>query len=242
MNLLEVRNKFVSLSGRNDLIVPSTLVDNGANFYINAGQRFLDRKYRFPKDVGIYPFVLPVGGWYVLVPYCRAIKEVWTTNVDERIQLEKKTLQDFLLTYNEPVLSEETGSTIHYTPAILRGIPEADRATAKSLSTIVGFQTTLVGDHYGYNGVLLGPPTDEQVLVEVYGLFYSPELINDTDQSFWTSQHPEVLLYAALYELEISYRNTQGANDWLGAIESHSSGIDMDTVEEDISESDQMEG
>jgi hypothetical protein len=240
MDLVTLRAQFVKLSGRNDLI--SGTVDNGANFYINAGQRFLDRKFRFPKDEGVYPYVLPIGGWHVVIPFCRAVKEVWTTNTESRIQLTKKTIQDFLATYNKPLVLTDNGCSLFYTPAILRSIPESDRATATTMSAIVGYMPTLVAAHYEYNGILIGPPTDEELHVEVYGLFYSPELVNNEDQSFWSAVHPEVLLYAALYELEIGYRNTQGANDWMSAINDHASGIDMDTVEEDIAESDQMEG
>lgn len=243
MNLLQVRMRFIQLSGRNDLVVNTTsYADNGADFYINAGQRFLDRKYRFPKDTGIYPKVLAIGSWSVVFPYCRAIKEVWAADDESRWQLEKKSWQDFLAEYNEPFELLETGTTLYYTPALLRSIPESDRATSLTTSAVVGYMPTMVGAHYAYNGILIGPPTDVQLHLEVHGLFYSPELSADTDLSYWSVVHPETLVRAALYELEIDYRNTQGANDWLGALETHTAGIDQDVVEEEISESDQMEG
>lgn len=240
MNLLELRTKFISLSGRNDLANGDA--DNGADYYLNSGQRFLDRRYRFPKDTGIYPAVIPAGGWYVTVPYCRAIKEVWVADRESRRQLEKKEVKEYLTIFNAPFESLTRGATLYYAPAVLRSIPEADRATAATTNAVLGYMPTLVGRHYEYNGVLLGPPTDIQLHVEIWGLFYSPSLVNNIDESYWSVVHPEVLIRAALYQLEIDYRNTQGANDWLNALELHTAGIDMDTVEEEIAGSDQMEG
>ena len=42
MNLLQIRTKFRDISGRFDL-VNSDYSDNGADFYINEGRKFLDR-------------------------------------------------------------------------------------------------------------------------------------------------------------------------------------------------------
>lgn len=238
MNLLELRTQFVKVSGRNDLV--SGEADNGANFYINAGQKFLDRRFRFPKDVGIYADTIDANAWYAIFPYCRAIKEVWVADSTSRRQLTKLSIQDFLTTYSRPLLDTTPGTTTYYAPSILRSIPESDRVTVADWDAVLGYMPTLVGAHYEYNGILLGPPTDSELHLEVWGLFYTPELSDNTDQSFWSAVHPEVLLYAALYELEISYRNTQGANDWLNAIMSHGNDIDMDVVEQDSC--DQMEG
>jgi hypothetical protein len=240
MNLLQLRTQFVKMTGRNDLV--NGEVDNGADFYINCGQRYLDRKYRFPKDTGIYPDVLEIGGYHVTIPFCRAIKEVWIANSDGRRKLEKISVTSFLTEYATPLKSVTVGPPVYYCPAVLRSIPEADRATVDTMRAMISYMPTMVGPHYEYNGILIGPPSDEKCHVEVRGLFYTPELVGNTDQSFWSVVHPEVLLYAAAYELEISYRNTQGANDWLGAITDHAGGIDQDTIEEEIADVDQMEG
>ena len=52
MNLLQIRQKFRTLSGRHDL-VESDGSDNGADFYINAGQRHLDRLDETQKSPAI---------------------------------------------------------------------------------------------------------------------------------------------------------------------------------------------
>ena len=239
MNLLEIRTKFIDISGRNDLVVDtSAYVDNGANYYINAAQRMLDKKFRFPKDVGMYPSTLAVGGYSILVPYCRAIKEVWVADSDGRRQLTKLSYQDFLAKYAENFATAEQGSSEHYCPAMLRAVPEN---TAPAAIT-AGWMPTLTGTSYEYNGILIGPPTDEILYVEVYGLFYTNDLVNDTDSSYWATAHPEVLVRAALHQLDVDFRNSTSAKQWLEAVDMAILDIDKDVVEEEMSEVDQMEG
>lgn len=70
----------------------------------------------------------------------------------------------------------------------------------------------------------------------------SLELSNDSDTSWWTLEAPETLITAALYELELSYRNTEGARDWLGGIDNDLDGMEKDVISEEITGVDQMEG
>ena len=68
------------------------------------------------------------------------------------------------------------------------------------------------------------------------------ELEDDEDECCWSTEHPDILVHAALHRLEVSYRNTQGANDWLAAVKYDLANLDMEWVEEDIADLDQMEG
>jgi len=54
MNLLEIRTEFIKQSGRYDLVTDATSwADNGANFYINSGQDYLDVKgVKVPESEG----------------------------------------------------------------------------------------------------------------------------------------------------------------------------------------------
>lgn len=237
MTLSEIRTQFVKLTGRNDLVNGSN--DNGANYFINAGQRFLDLKYRFPKDVGMYPTTLAVGGYSIVIQnYARAIKEVWVANADGRWQLNKKSYQDFLATYTKKFTLEEQGAVLDYCPAMLRIMPE----NAAPNAITAGYIPTLAGTSYEYNGILIGPPSEESLYVEVYGLFYSNTLTNNTDESYWSKAHPELLVRAACLQHAIDFHDSGGAKDWLGSIEEQLLNIDKDIVDEEMSEIDQMEG
>lgn len=239
MNLLEIRTQFVKISGRNDLVVDtSAYADNGANYYINAGQKMLDMKFRFPKDVGMYPSTLAVNGYSILIPYCRSVKEVWVADTDGRRQLKKLSYQDFLTKYTENFATAEAGDAEYYCPAMLRAIPE----NAVPSAITAGWMPTLAGTSYEYNAILIGSPTDVSLYTEVYGLFYTNELTSDTMTSYWATVHPEILVRAALYQLDIDSRDTTSAKNWLGAVESSALDIDKDSVEEEMSEVDQMEG
>jgi hypothetical protein len=57
----------------------------------------------------------------------------------------------------------------------------------------------------------------------------------------WTEMHEMILVWAGLYMLEVSYRNTNGAKDWLAAIQREIISLDMDGVEEEIVGVDQIE-
>jgi hypothetical protein len=241
MNLLQIRTKFRQLSGRFDLVTPA-YADSGADFLIKAGQDFLDRVGPFSKAVGRYFYTIPLGFNKVIFGRCRAINEVWAATTDARWQLEKISIQDFRDAYPEVPSALSPGAPLVYTPAYLRMVPDPSQVPVAIPGGYIGYADVMfAGDHL-YNGVLIGPPVDQQMMIEVWGLFYSTELLADTDESFWTVAHPDTLLYAAFYKMEVFNRNTQGAKDWLNAINADSMGIDKDIVEEEISGISAMEG
>jgi hypothetical protein len=159
-----------------------------------------------------------------------------------RTKLRKIDIQDLREYYSEPVSSVTGGQPLYYAPAVLRVIPESDRLAIGDFEGMLDYSDVMFDKHYEYNGVIFYPPPDVVYVIEVWGMFYSPELSTNTDESFWSVVHPEVLLMAAMHQLEIMYRNTDGANDWLNAIQLEVSGLGKDFVEEHISEVDQMEG
>jgi hypothetical protein len=243
MNLLEIRIEFIRRSGRYDLVVDTTdYVDNGANFYINSGQRFLDRLDTLPKSTGRHFTEVLSGRNYVTFPYCRAIKQVWVMNSSGRTKLDKKDMTDLREFYAAPVGEIGTGTPLYYAPAVLRMILESDRLAIEDSDAMIDFADVMFDQHYEYNGVVFYPPPDGTYVVEVWGLFYSPTLDTDVQESYWSAVHPEVMLMAAMHQLEVMYRNTEGAKDWLLAITNEVSGLGKDFVEEHIAEVSQMEG
>jgi hypothetical protein len=243
MNLLEIRTEFIRRSGRYDLVVDAvSFVDNGANFYINSGQRFLDRLDTLPKSTGRHFTEVESGRNYAIFPYCRAIKEVWAMTTSGRTKLAKKEMSDLREYYADGVSSLTGGTPLYYAPAVMRVIPESDRLAIGEFEGILDFADVMFDKHYEYNGVVFYPPPDETYVIEVWGLFYSPTLDTDLQESFWSVVHPEILLMAAMHQLEIMYRNTEGAKDWLAAITGEVSGLGKDFVEEHIAEVSQMEG
>ena len=236
MNLLQIRQKFRTLSGRHDL-VESDGSDNGADFYINAGQRHLDRLDETQKSPAICYKFCEVNRYSVFFPNCRAIKEVWAATTEAKWQLEKKNLQDLIAGYFTTLPSGiDAGDTLYYAPAVTRSAPDVSTISAADFEAFVGYVDIMSADHYAYNSVLLAPPTNTKLLIEVKGLFYTDELSEDTDKSFWSEVHPEILVMATMRMIEVFNRNTQGVNDWDNAIAAAVSGIGKDLVEEEIAE------
>jgi hypothetical protein len=62
------------------------------------------------------------------------------------------------------------------------------------------------------------------------------ELIDNSNNNYWTNVSPEILIKAALYQLEVFNRNTEGAKDWLNAIETETLGLEFDLVMEESNE------
>lgn len=240
MNLLQMRTKFVELSGRSDL-VNDDFTDNGADFFINEGRKFLDRLDETQKSWGSCFRFLETGQFSVSFPYCRAIKEIWVATSVERWQLTKMNLQDLMYEYLSGLpSSREVGSPLYYSPCITRYIPES--STVVDLEAFLGFVEIPSGNAHEYNSILLSVPTSEKLMVDIRGLFYSAELVNETDKNYWSEVHPMLLYMSAMRQLEITNRNTQGVNDWEGSIKTEMAQLGMDLVEEHIAEVSQMEG
>ena len=238
MNLLQIRTKFRDISGRFDL-VNEDYSDNGADFYINEGRKFLDRLGETQKSWASCFRFIEIEGYVVHFPYCRAIKEVWAVSTSARWQLEKTNLQDLIAGYLTGLpSSRNTGTPLYYSPAITRYIPENE--TADSFESFVGWVDIPSGNAHEYNSVIINVPSSEKIALDIKGLFYSMELVNDTDENYWSAVHPLLLIMAAMRQLEIINRNTQGVNDWTNSIVSEMRQLEMDLVEELIAEVDQI--
>jgi len=234
MNLLQTRTKFRELSGRFDL-VNADYTDNGADFFINEGRKFLDRLDTTQKSFASCFRFIETGFYAASIPYSRAIKEVWASTTAARWQLEKMDLQDLIAEYLTGLpSSRSTGTPLYYSPTITRYIPENE--TADSFESFIGMVEIPAGNAHEYNTILVNVPVSEKTVVEIKGLFYSHELTLDTEENYWTAVHPMLLIMAAMRQTEIINRNTQGVNDWTNAIAVDMKQLGMDYVEEIIAE------
>jgi hypothetical protein len=245
MALTDIRSLVAELSGRADLnVTPYTLIDA----LINKGQRLLDSlvtsgklKARYFKDISIGQIMLPIVG-------CRAINEVWVSGSEGRSKLIKVDISQLREYMDDDPASMDTGEPAYYAPAVVRAI--GDSATKPETLTPSSFSQHWAlddvkynNDWYTYNGVLWAPPADQAYTMEVWGLFNSIALdATNVTKSFWTENEAMLLTYAALYWLEVSYRNTEGAKDWMNAITGDTSEMIKDMIEEEISDIDSMQG
>jgi hypothetical protein len=236
-----MRTKFRGLSGLFNL-VNEDFSDNGADFFINEGRKYLDRLNETQKSWASCFKLIEVGHFSVSFPYCRAIKEIWIADTTNgRWQLEKVSLQDLIEGYLTGFPSTRiAGSSLYYSPCITRYVPED--ATVESLEAFLGFIEVPAGSAHEYNSILLNAPVQYQTMVDIRGLFYSHYLTEDTDTNYWSEVHPMLLYMAAMRYVEIANRNTQGKKDWETSIVDDMNQLGFDLVEELIAEVDQMEG
>lgn len=240
MNLLEIRAKFRDISGRYDL-VNDDLSDNGADFFINEGSKYLDRLIETQKSPASFMSIIAAGTWSIQFPHARAVKEVWITTAEGRIQLTKLKLQDMIATYFASLPAEfENGTPEYYSPIISRYIPET--ISAETLATFASYVGIITSEGNDYNAITLSCPVDQNTLVEIYGLFYNRELTSDEDENFWSTTHPMMLIQAAIRQTYVTSGNAAMLKIMESNILSEATRIDMDTVEQAIAEADQMEG
>jgi hypothetical protein len=242
VNLIQIRQKFRDLSGRYDLVGVDGS-DSGADFFIQTGQQWLDRKTNTQKSEGIVFRLIQPGNYFTTFQYARAIKEVWAaTAASGRWQLSKVDIQDLKVNYADMWSNLDVGSPLSYAPASLRTIPNQDRLGIDGLEAIIGFTDVMTSSSYGYNGVIILPPPDVVTHLEIWGQFYSMPLESDLDVSFWSVSHPDILIMAAMRQVEVFNRNTQGRQDWELAVDQMLSDMDKDIVDEDLPDLSEMEG
>jgi hypothetical protein len=242
MTLREIRKQLRKTSGRYDL-VGADGSDSGANFYINAGARYLDRRTQNKQMVGRKFQRIAAGAYLHYVPDMRAVGEVWVANQESRSRLIKRDWSELRLKYPENPSTADRGGPVDYTPALLRPIPETiSQEEQTSLDWVTDYMDVMLANHYKYNGVIIQPAPDTELMLEIVGEFYSTELLLDADENYWSAVHPEVLIMAAMHQLEITMRNKAGAGDWAEAIEMHISEISKDHVDELIADVSKMKG
>jgi hypothetical protein len=240
MNLVEIRAKFRDVSGRFDLVNKDDS-DNGADFFINEACRWLDKTVETGGSYGTYMEILAIGRWNVQIPRCRAIKEVWLITPDGRTQLTKISLQDNLASYFTTLPTGLTnGTPEYYSPTIKRYFPEG--MTVPTLAAISAFTGLITSSGEDYGAILLSCPLDASSLIEIKGLFYSMELVNDTDENYWSVNHSLLLVETAVRQTHILSGNKPMLDVLDRGIDGELKRLDQEIVEQDIAEIDQMEG
>lgn len=237
MNLGEIREELVEKTGRYDLVTDTTSYDdNGADFFIKAGQRYLDQQIDTAKSEARYQEDLSEGEFRVTLESMRSLSEVWITDGEGRSEVEKKQLSWLRRNYAKEFDEVTNGVPQYYAPAILRLGPSQSDLTDSSYTDEFTYdeQSIMFSDHYSYNGIILMPPVDNTYTVTLIGDFFSETLENDSDRSYWSAQYPDLLIYAAMYSIEKFYRNSQGVKDMKAIIDDELRGISHDYIAQDV--------
>lgn len=239
MNLLDVRKQFVVRSGRYDL-VGENWVDAGADFFIQSGQRFLDRRSNVRAGFeAVHVGTLKAGDSFLEMPACWLIRKVEALGEYSRTWYPLHRLHSREATR---YAFRHVSVPYHYVLASKRILPRVAPQPASAIEAPADafpFQE-LLGDTWSQLTLEVLPVPSVTTTIRVDGFFYSDPLTQDADTNYWTLTHPDTLIKAALYNLEVFYRNTEGAQDWLSSIQLDLVDIEQQEVLADIQGKDEM--
>lgn len=246
MTLLQLKTQLIKECGRTDLVVDtSAYVDAGIQYFIDAGQRYLDNHQFTPKTHGWYKMNIAASAVFQEIQSIRVIKEVWMQNVDGRFPLEKKPYGWIKENYADQASALDTGQPAYWAHAVTLMSTEQQALTRANYTNDFTYDADdlLFSDENPYDreAVLWMPPADGAYTLQVLAEFFSKFLSADTDKNFWTLIYPEVLIKAAQRAIEVAYRNTEGVKDWDSAIFDDLVGIDSNLVKEEQAGITQME-
>lgn len=225
--LTQARERLQIISGRYDLSIADL------TYYLNRAQNFLDERTDFQKAPHRYQITLSAGDFVGLIASAaRAIQGVWAFYDGERHELSPATPEYVRQEYGDALAQIDRGKPLYYV---------IDPLTYLNASGEFAYYTGAYADSFSQSGVLVMPPPDVETVIEVNGRFYSPTL-SATQSSWWLTSHSELLVRAALRELEIDYRNTEGRKDWEAALQFGVDSLDKDLAEEDLAGVVRMEG
>jgi len=241
--LLEIRTALVQQSGHYELVVDADgadFSDNGADFHINAGQRWLSNNFEYKKGAAWLYQIPSSGESLITFSNARYVREVWIASTAAgRTQLEKKTHGWIRENYADVPLSTLTGGTpLYWCNTQVQLAPEqyAENATTLAADGMTDIDFLVYGSQYVTTGIIVMPPSDGTFTVEVLTRWQDKDLAVDTDVSFWSVAHPELLLDAARLSIERRlHRNTQGVNDFTAPLMNDLKQIEFDMVAEEAS-------
>ena len=215
MNLGELRDQFVELSGRYDLVNEDG-TDNGADFFISRGQAYLDRRFEAGAGTQLKDITLSAGDWTKTTSNLRRAEELWVQN-DDGVWVPLRRVSFNQLAWWFPKLNQ----------------------------TEKGFPTTFTSrTPYGAKEpkLYILPPPEVSRDAKLSGVFKAAALSSATDTNFWSDLYPDILIMAAQREIEVFHRNSQGIQDWEQVIQLEMKAIEEDYVASQTYHINQMEG
>ena len=226
MNLRQVRELFIERSGRADLGSPVSHLDTGfsiasftptasrdvgftqgADFFINEAQKFLDDRYEQPELKSCLVSTLE-GGENTLV-FPNRFRYITQVLWNEKLLYQRA--------FDLRMLTVATDEPAFWSFAPMHCIVDKKKIAAKEPKSWFG--ADFLKNEATCRSIILSPKPQDTGQVFIMGMAFSEPLEKDGDVSVWSTKYPDILITAALWKLELSYRNTEGANDYYKAME-----------------------
>tara|TARA_R100001244_G_scaffold123764_1_gene93477 strand:- start:1853 stop:2593 length:741 start_codon:yes stop_codon:yes gene_type:complete len=233
--LLQVRTELIDISGRFDLVVnTSAYADAGADIYINKGQRLLEQLVPTWNDLSRRVVALAINDKYIeLESTVRSIDEVILVKVSDgsRLSLSELPYNQIYNSYSDLTVS---GAPSYWCRHITRPAPQQESGFNPAAFDGTEAMMSTEADFVDNIRLLLNVPVSVAYSAHVFGMFYANDLSGDSDTSYWTSVHPHILVLAALYQMEVHYRNVEDAANMLRELRLQLREVDKDNVQLDM--------
>lgn len=216
MNLLEIRQKFIKLSGRADLAKGNNNdTDAGADFFIRSASMDLDLEQDHIHTGASFVKAFAVDDYELDMKHCRLISAVYYEDTDrEQVRIDLLSYQKLVKNY--PKLGSTTsGTPADYALQPVRRAPE-QIASGKPIELI---------------SAIIMPPVDTATTITVHGDFFSYPLTQNDDVNYWSENFDYILVLAALRNMEGFYRNSQGYKDWDLLVKERLEGLDKNLAD-----------
>ncbi|MEG0755686.1 MAG: hypothetical protein RR450_04765 [Oscillospiraceae bacterium] len=236
MKLIEIRRLFAKHSGRYDLVDHLTGADTGADFFINSGRQMLDRLSTIGAQQATTFDEVQAGKGIVIVPEVFLLESViWRESGMVERELREVYVGKLTKALSQP------GSPTAYQIVPIEISPNIEKIPLPDFAVIS--EHAEVHKHVGETtAIQLFPKPNRDGVLQVSGHFYSQKLQFDDDYNIWSMKFPDLLVSASLWALEVFYRNTEGANDWMTHVVGQLREQDKRELENKIRHIDQMEG
>lgn len=207
-NLFGIRKKLVDLTGHFDLVTDAhegDYSDRGANYFINAGQRWLERTMPRVNNPAWLIQSLAANANQITFNNARLIREVWLkSSEDVRIPIDQ-------VSYWE-MRRREYNAT--YTPTEVNcyaSVPIGVNQWQWGEDLGSDYSWLQQSQYWPTRSILLWPAPAEAVTVEVLAEWRSVDFVNDSDITSWSVEHPDMLIKAARMCMEEElHRNETG--------------------------------
>jgi hypothetical protein len=208
MNLLEIRTQAVNQSGRYDLVTDTTTyADNGMDFHILAGQKWLNRKSGLSRAFAHLSNTLSSDSYYQeLANKFKELQSVTVADGTTSWSLTHKTLAELKDLYE----ADPTAAPAYYAYASYRTLETASSLTIANFIALAWPADT--DDKYDFSGIIVVPAADTDYTLTVGGEFLPLEMSDNADENFWSEEYPNILVLAALRSIALLDSNKPKAD------------------------------
>jgi hypothetical protein len=226
--LVDVRKCVIDTTGRNDLVVDTTnYADNGIDKFINRAQRFLDQRLPVWKQKTDAFVIGSVGDKQLLVQNLRWVDSVFIHNTDcgGPVKMKEGDFRELITAYNDSSTSAQPTTWAHNPIGV---DPSLEGTFVPGNYEDSDF---MVADSYQKNGIILNTAILTETTFQIFGVFWSPKLVGDSDKSLWTVQHSHLLALATMYMLSVYYNDHRAAREYFREIDREVFELDKDDVQ-----------